>query len=289
MTDVSKIRILIAEDNDVSREMMATILRTKGYQTIEARDGGEAIEIVKREDVHMALVDLNMEPRGGFDFVRFLRTEDIDLPVVIVTGDQSTDVLSQASTLGVPRLLQKPVQPERLLHTIEQILRRYKIVDAITIEGQKRDGFEPEELMHKTIELAEENAKSGKGRPFGAIVASKDGHILGQGVNGKRSRCDPTAHAEVMAIRQAAEALNSDDLSACVLYVSSEPTMMGKALIISVGIETVYYGLSHREVQSLRGDEQVVRVQLGDGPNVKTEFQPLCSEDVRKMLQQFAA
>ena len=101
--------------------------------------------------------------------------------------------------------------------------------------------------MDRAIMLARRNIETKKGGPFGAVVADQTGKILGEGTNGVSSRIDPTAHAEIRAIRLAAEQLERSDLSDCILYCSSEPTMMGKALIASVGISAVYYGLAHED------------------------------------------
>ncbi|MCD8570741.1 MAG: response regulator [Alphaproteobacteria bacterium] len=246
------ITILIAEDNTVSREMMAGILHTQGYKTIGAADGDEAIALIKKQDVDLALVDINMAPTGGFEFVKFLLVNAIDVPVVVVTADDSSDMLIESSALGVQRVLQKPIQPARLLDTVSKILKRRGLnPQPMGVEGHDTH-FSHENLMARAIELAHKNAQSKRGGPFGAVIADKEGKILGEGVNGITSRSDPTAHAEVMAIRQAAERLGRSDLSDCLLYVSSEPTMIGKALIQSVGISKVYFGMSHQEVGQIR-------------------------------------
>ncbi|HRQ61468.1 MAG TPA: response regulator [Alphaproteobacteria bacterium] len=246
------ITILIAEDNVVSREMMAGILNTQGYKTIPANDGDEAIAIIQKQDVDLALVDINMAPTGGFEFVKYLLVNGIDVPVVVVTADDSSDMLIEASSLSVQRVLQKPIQPARLLDTVSKILKR-RGLNPTPMGVEAHDAkFSHEALMARAVELAHKNAQSKKGGPFGAVLADANGKILGEGVNGITSRSDPTAHAEVMAIRQAAERLGRSDLSDCILYVSSEPTMIGRALIQSVGIATVYYGLSHAEVGQLR-------------------------------------
>lgn len=246
------ITILIAEDNVVSREMMAAILQTQGYKTVGASDGDEAIAVIKKTSVDLALVDLNMAPTGGFEFVKYLLVNGIDVPVVVVTADDSSDMLIESSSLGVQRVLQKPIQPARLLETVSKILKRRGLnPQPMGVEGHDLK-FTHEALMARAVELANKNAQSRKGGPFGAVLADQSGKILGEGMNGITSRSDPTAHAEVMAIRQAAERLGRSDLSDCVLYVSSEPTMIGKALIQSVGIPKVYFGLSHSEVGQLR-------------------------------------
>lgn len=279
------IKIIIAEDNDVSRNMMAQVLEAQGYAIVHARDGDEAIQKIQQEDMDVAIVDINMSPKGGFEFVKYLVTRGIDLPVVIVTGDDSSDLLIEASNLGVQRLLQKPIQPKRLSDTVGHILKKRGInPQPMGVETHK-SVFTDQQLMQRAIALAEQNFKSGKGGPFGAVIANEQGKVLGEGVNGITSRCDPTAHAEVMAIRQAAEKLGQADLSSCKLYISSEPTMMGKALIISVGIEKVYYGLSHEEMKSIRASEDKVRAELQNHEMAQTRYTLLCHEEAMDMFQ----
>lgn len=79
-----------------------------------------------------------------------------------------------------------------------------------------------EELMRKAIELSKENVANGGG-PFGAVIATKEGEIIATGVNRVTSSCDPTAHAEVSAIRAAAAKLGTFNLSGSEIYTSCEP------------------------------------------------------------------
>lgn len=252
MSDEAFINILIAEDNDVSREMMAGILKTRGFNILQARDGDSAIEVVKIQDVDLALVDINMAPKGGFEFVKYLVSKGMDIPVVIITGDDSSDILIEANALGVARVFQKPVEPERLLQTVERTLKKRGLNPNPMGVEEHRVHFTPEELMDKAIALAAHNVQSGNGGPFGAILSDAQGKVIGEGVNGRTSRIDPTAHSEVMAIRQAAEKLGKTSLDGCVLYCSSQPTRIGQALIESVGIEKVYFGLTHEDIGQLR-------------------------------------
>ena len=285
MAEKAYINILIAEDNQVSREMMAQILSARGFNILHAKNGDEAIEIIKTQDVDVALVDINMAPTGGFEFVKFLVVRGLDVPVVVITSDDSSDLLMEASNLGVMRVLQKPVSPTRLTDTVVHILKRRGLNPdnmGVAVHNTKFSGAD---LMHRAIELAENNFKAGKGGPYGAVLANEEGKILGEGVNGIMARSDPTAHAEVMAIRQAAEKLKSGDLSHCKLYVSSEPTMMGKALILSVGIPVVYYGLSHDEIKSLRMSEEKVRRELHAQEQTATKYEQLGHEEAMDMFQ----
>lgn len=284
MTEKPFINILIAEDNTVSREMMAKILTAKGFHILHAKDGDEAIAIIRKNTVDLALVDINMAPTGGFEFVKYLVVRGLDVPVVVITGDDSSDLLIEASALGVKRVLQKPVAPTRLSDTVVHILKRRGFNPDHMGVASHETKFSGADLMSRAIELAQNNAKNGRGGPFGAVVADQNGQILGEGVNGIMSRSDPTAHAEVMAIRQAAEKLKSSDLSHCALYVSSEPTMMGKALILSVGIPVVYYGLSHEEIRAARLSEDKVRKELS-GQQQATRYEQLSHEEAMDMFQ----
>lgn len=252
MNEQAFINILIAEDNEVSREMMAGVLKTRGYRPITAGDGEAAIQALKDYDIDLALVDLQMAPVGGFEFVKHLVVKGSDIPVVIVTANNSSEVLVEAGNLGVIKVIQKPIEPDRLLATVDRVLRR-RGINPQPLGVQKHDTqFTPEALMRRTIELAEKNMMSGKGGPFGAIVTDADGHVLGEGVNGRTSRIDPTAHAEVMAIRQAAEKIGKTSLEGCALYCSSQPTKIGQALVESVCIDKVYYGMSYDDVGQMR-------------------------------------
>ncbi|HEX4603403.1 MAG TPA: nucleoside deaminase [Candidatus Angelobacter sp.] len=82
-----------------------------------------------------------------------------------------------------------------------------------------------DELIYKTIQLAIDNARSGRGGPFGALVV-KEGRIIATGVNQVTSTLDPTAHAEVVAIRKACQAVGHFELTGCDIYCSCEPCPM---------------------------------------------------------------
>ena len=97
------------------------------------------------------------------------------------------------------------------------------------------------EFMDVAIELSNENFEKGYGGPFGACVV-KDGKIVGKGFNMVIKTSDPTAHAEVVAIRDACSNLKTHDLSGCEIYTSCYPCPMCLSAIIWSSIKTVYYG-----------------------------------------------
>ena len=281
------ISILVAEDNEVSRELMCAVLKTQGYTVIPVSDGEEAIGQAKKQAIDLALVDLNMEPKGGFEFVKYLVVHSISLPVVIVTADDSSDILMRANELGVTRVLQKPVEPDRLIGTVQRILKRYGHNLNYIASEARATTYNPYQLMQRAIDLAERNAKTRKGGPFGAVVANLKGEILGEGANGITSRVDPTAHAEIMAIRHAAEKLGRSHLEDCVLYCSSEPTMMGQALILSVAIPQVYYGLSHHDIKEIRSKETAIRDNFTGKQKADTQYTQISHVHAMTMFERW--
>lgn len=106
--------------------------------------------------------------------------------------------------------------------------------------------MEEQQFMEEAIALSIKAMRSGRGGPYGAVVV-RDGEIIGRGMNEVTSLNDPTAHAEMTAIRQACAHLNSWHLEGCELYASCEPCPMCMGAIYWARIDRVYYGNS-REV-----------------------------------------
>jgi CheY-like chemotaxis protein len=119
-----KSQVLIVEDNDFVRMQIVSYLKADGYGTLEASDGDQALDVMAREpDIAMVLADLRMEPMGGFEFIRSLRTNNSTLPVILVTGDQTPDILEQAGKLGIAAVLMKPVEKTRLIGTVSRAMK----------------------------------------------------------------------------------------------------------------------------------------------------------------------
>ena len=97
------------------------------------------------------------------------------------------------------------------------------------------------EFMRRTIELGLENVRTVRGGPFAAVVV-KDGLIIAEGANHVTTSNDPTAHAEVVAIREACQKLNSFELQDCELYTSCEPCPMCLGAIYWTRLSRVYFG-----------------------------------------------
>ena len=106
------------------------------------------------------------------------------------------------------------------------------------------------EYMKTAKDLADDNLKTNKGGPFGACIV-KDGKIIGRGSNNVLSNNDPTAHAEIMAIRDACKNINSYDLTGCVIYTSCYPCPMCLSAIIWSNITKIYYGNTKLDAENI--------------------------------------
>ncbi len=115
--------ILVVEDNDFVRMQIVSFLKGAGYEIREATDGDTALQAMDKV-VSLAVVDVRMEPTGGFEFISAIRAEGYKIPVVLVTGDQDADLLERAGKHGVTAVLLKPVQKDRLISTITRLLEK---------------------------------------------------------------------------------------------------------------------------------------------------------------------
>lgn len=103
--------------------------------------------------------------------------------------------------------------------------------------------------MREAIRLADESVKNGGG-PFGAVVV-KDGELVAGSANSVTINNDPTAHAEVNAIRAACRKLNTFDLTGCVIYTSCEPCPMCLGAIYWAHISRIYYGNTRKDARDI--------------------------------------
>ncbi len=105
--------------------------------------------------------------------------------------------------------------------------------------------------MNKYMKLAKQNAENGinrrEGGPFGAVIIDKEGNVISNGNNQVIKNNDPTAHAEIVAIREACEKLHTYNLSDYILYTSCEPCPMCSSAIIWANIKEVYYGCTKED------------------------------------------
>ena len=111
--------------------------------------------------------------------------------------------------------------------------------------------------MREAIRLARIKMQTGQGGPFGAVVVRR-GQIIARGWNRVTSANDPTAHAEVMAIRAACRKLKTFQLADCELYTSCEPCPMCLAAIYWAWLKKVYYANSRRDAAKIHFDDELI-------------------------------
>lgn len=126
----------------------------------------------------------------------------------------------------------------------------------------KQGGSLHSQFMEKAVALSREYMEKGHGGPFGAVVV-KDGKIISEGWNQVTSNNDPTAHAEVQAIRKACEALQSFDLSGTEIYTSCEPCPMCLSAIYWARIEKIYYANTREDAARIEFDDDFIYQEIG--------------------------
>lgn len=141
-----------------------------------------------------------------------------------------------------------------------------------------------EYFMNKAVELSLENMRSGKGGPFGAIIV-KDGKIIGTGANHVTSENDPTAHAEVVAIRDACKNLGKFQLDDCIIYTSCEPCPMCLAAIYRARPKAIYYANTRKDAANIGFDDDFLYEELKK--NMENRTLPIHQLDKQNAIKVF--
>jgi guanine deaminase len=126
-----------------------------------------------------------------------------------------------------------------------------------------------EHFLRRAIALAERAVHDGIGQPFGAVVV-RGGRIIGEGCNLVPSTCDPTAHAEVVAIRAACQALGKSTLEGCTMYASCEPCAMCLAAIHLARIARLVFAASAEQAAAFGFDARYLHDRLRQPPALPT-------------------
>ena len=116
-------------------------------------------------------------------------------------------------------------------------------------------------FMHEAIRLSMENVQSGNGGPFGTVIV-KNGKIIATGVNEVTKSNDPTAHAEMIAIRNACEKLNSFQLDGCDIYCSCEPCPMCLGAIYWARPKSIYFANSKKDAAEINFDDNFIYQEI---------------------------
>jgi tRNA(Arg) A34 adenosine deaminase TadA len=140
------------------------------------------------------------------------------------------------------------------------------------------------EFLIEAIRLSRENITDGLGGPFGAVIV-KDGKIIGEGKNEVLESNDPTAHAEIQAIRNASKHLNNYDLQGCEIYTSCEPCPMCLAAIYWARIDYIYFANTKKDAAEIGFDDDFIYKELSLPENErKIKMVRYNMEDAKKVF-----
>lgn len=120
--------ILVVEDDKNTRKLLTTVLRNHGYNTFEAKDGVEALDVLEHNHVDLMVLDVMMPNMDGFTLTKTLRDGDSQLPILMLSAKQNVVDIKQGFVVGIDDYLTKPFDFDVLLLRIKALLRRSKIV-----------------------------------------------------------------------------------------------------------------------------------------------------------------
>lgn len=119
--------ILVVEDNADMRELFRTVLSDSGYNSIPAKDGMDALEIMDKEYIDLIVADIMMPVMDGYELTKSIRDANYDLPILIVTAKDQFEDMQKGFRAGSDDYMIKPINVKELLLRVEALLRRAKI------------------------------------------------------------------------------------------------------------------------------------------------------------------
>ena len=147
------------------------------------------------------------------------------------------------------------------------------------------------DYMKTAKALADDNLKTNAGGPFGACIV-KDGKIIGKGSNNVLLNNDPTAHAEIMAIRDACKNINSFDLTGCVIYTTCYPCPMCLSAIMWSNITKISYGNTKEDAESIGFRDKFIYEtisKLNNNEECSLELKCIDREETIKTFNEYVA
>lgn len=143
------------------------------------------------------------------------------------------------------------------------------------------------EYMKLAKEMAQNGHRHGEGGPFGAVIVDEHGEIIAKGNNKVLINNDPTAHAEVVAIREASKKLGTYDLSNCVLYTSCEPCPMCLSAIIWANIKEVYYACTKKDAANIGFRDDAIYEYLKGNNKDLIKLEPIDREECIEVFEEY--
>lgn len=246
--------LLLIDSNDITRRLLVGLLTNKGYQVHESADFSFAAPTTAFQ---LALVDVDANPNQAAALVKNLSAS---LPVILLSDAETSQGVQAARAHGSFTVLSKPITPDNLLAEVARVMKpgaarpvhRWQDLDPDEEAREQRRIF-----MRRAIDLSQIKMQENAGGPFGAVIV-RQGKIIGEGWNSVTSLNDPTAHAEVMAIRAACENIGHFSLEGCEIYTSCEPCPMCLAAIYWARIDRVFYANTRDDAAEIGFDDEFI-------------------------------
>jgi len=172
-------RILVVDDDSDVRFVVCELLRTGGYDVLEAADGSSALGLVAEREVDVVLSDIKMPDLDGIELLRTLREREQDVPVLLMTGGPSVETAIQAVELGALRYLVKPIDADGLRSAVEAAIRVHRLA-RWKREAASYLGFGSTPIVDRaSLEHAFEKAVESIWIAYQPIVHASDGSLYG--------------------------------------------------------------------------------------------------------------
>lgn len=202
----------------------------------------------------------------------FLTPEDHLLLVddILANGNTSFGVIDLCQQAGAHIECMAYLIEKEFMEGRKRLLSKHPNlrVESLAIVQSNEITSEDERFMQMAIDASVENVRNGGG-PFGAVIV-KDGELIATGVNRVTANNDPTAHAEVSAIRNACQKVGSFKLNGCVIYTSCEPCPMCLSAIYWSGIQKIYYGNTAIDAKDIDFDDQFIYDEIDRTADVRS-------------------
>ena len=242
-------QVLVLEPNDITRKLIVSILSKAGYATYEASKGDDAVGLLARKP-GVVIMDVEGDTADDFGFLKKMQKDHSRVPLIALAESGDRDAMQQR--INMPRItfLDKPVNPMVVLSTVETCFAGEAAPTGPESDVElQRKGF-----MRRAIDLSQQKMDENCGGPFGAVIV-KGGKIIGEGWNCVTSTNDPTAHAEMVAIRAAAAANKDFKLEGCDIYTSCEPCPMCLSAIYWARIDKIFYANMREDAERIGFDD----------------------------------
>lgn len=128
-----RMHVLVVDDDPSIRELLRFVLRKDGYVVLEAENGQAASQLLENEQVHLAVVDIMMPGKDGFELCQEIRLH-YDIPVIMLTARAEMEDKEKGFDAGTDDYIVKPFEPKELLFRMKALLRRYRLVSSEVIQ-----------------------------------------------------------------------------------------------------------------------------------------------------------